>query len=124
VLDNTYNARYAEHLFRVCGSTNDWLTYAVAGPVREARIAAFFAPAQSAVVDPVFLVSADGQTFVPAAPVSRAEKAHIAPPHRGNQHRQTQVDYTFAPSAGTRHVKIVWSVPMALDRVELCHPGR
>ncbi|HNX36549.1 MAG TPA: glycosyl hydrolase [Kiritimatiellia bacterium] len=124
VLDNAYNARYAEHLFRVCGSTNDWLTYAVAGPVREARIAAFFAPAQGAVVDPVFLVSADGQTFVPAAPVSRAEKAHIAPPHRGNQHRQTQVDYTFAPSAGTRHVKIVWSVPMALDRVELCHPGR
>ena len=106
------------------GSTNDWLSYAAAGAVREARVTAFFAPAQGPVVDPVFLVSPDGQAFAPAAPASRAERPHIAPPHRGNQHRQTQVDYTLAPPAGTRHVKVVWSVPMALDRVELYHPGR
>jgi len=123
-LDNTYNARYAEHLFRVRGSTNDWLAYAVAGPVREARVTAFFAPAQGPVVDPAFLVSSDGQTFAPALPVSRAEQAHVAPPHRGSQHRQTQVDYTLTPPAGTRRMKIVWSVPMALDRVEIYHAGR
>jgi hypothetical protein len=58
------------------------------------------------------------------APSKRAERAHIAPPHRGNQHRQTQVDYTLAPPPGTRHIKIVWSGAMALDRVELSHPGR
>jgi len=123
-LDNTYNARYVEHLFRVRGTTNDWLSYTVASPVREARVTAFFAPAQGPAADPIFLVSADGQTFAPAAPASRAEKAHIAPPHRGDQYRQTQVDYVLVPPAGMRHIKIVWSAPMALDRVELYHPNR
>jgi len=113
-----------EHLFRVRGTTNDWLSYTVASPVREARVTAFFAPAQGPAADPIFLVSADGQTFAPAAPASRAEKAHIAPPHRGDQYRQTQVDYVLVPPAGMRHIKIVWSAPMALDRVELYHPNR
>ena len=123
-LDNTYNARYAEHLFRVCGSTNDWLGYAAKGAIREVRVTAFFAPAQGPVADPAFMGSSEGKTFAPVVPVKRTEKAHIAPPHRGDQHRRTQVDYTLAPPKGTRHVKIVWSVPMALDRVELYHPGK
>jgi hypothetical protein len=116
-LDNTYNARYAEYLFRVCGNTNDWLAYALPGPVREARVTVFFAPAQGPVADPLFLGSADGASFASVRVADRAERAHIAPPHRG-QHPQTQVDYTLAPPAGTRHLKIVWAVPMALDRIE------
>jgi hypothetical protein len=123
-LDNTFNARYAEYLFRVRGGSGDWLSYAVKGPVREVRATAFFAPAQGPVIDPVFSTSADGQTFVPVVPSARAEKAHIAPPHRGDQHRQTQVDYTLHPPVGVRHVKMVWSVPMALDRVEIFHPNK
>lgn len=123
-LDNTYNARYAEYLFRVRGSTNDWLSYAASGAVREARVTAFFAPAQGPVAEPLFLASRDGQAFEAVVPSRRAERAHIAPPHRGNQHRQTQVDYTLAPPPGTRHIKVVWSGAMALDRVELSHPGR
>ena len=123
-LDNTYNARYAEHLFRVRGTTNDWLGYAAGAPVREVRVTAFFGPAQGPAVDPVFAFSSDGRTFEPAAPASRAERAHLAPPHRGEQHRQTQVDYVLAPPARARHVKIVWSAPMALDRVELYHANK
>jgi len=123
-LDNTYNARYAEHLFRVNGTTNDWLSYAVAGPVREVRVTAFFQPSSGPVADPAFLASAGGQRFAPVASARRTERAHIAPPHRGEHFRQTQVDYTFVPPAGTRHLKLVWSGPMALDRVELCHPGK
>ncbi len=122
-LDNTYNARYAEYLFRVRGGTNDWLSYTLTEPAREARVTAFFAPAQGPVIDPAFLVSLDGQAFAPAFPSKRAEKAHSAPPHRGDQYRQTQVDYSLAMPAGSRHLKIVWSVPMALDRVEIYHPG-
>jgi len=123
-LDNTFNARYAEYLFRVCGTTNDWLSYAVAGPVREVRATAFFAPARGAACDPVFLASADGETYETVLPAARAERAHIAPPHQGEQYRQTQVDYTLLPPVGTRCVKLVWRGPMALDRVELRHPGR
>ncbi len=122
-LDNTYNARYAEYLFRACGTTNDWLSYTVAGPARVVRVTAFFAPAQGPACDLELLASADGQAFAPLLPAARAERAHIAPPHRGDQHRQTQVDYTFAPPAGTRHIKLVWRGPMALDRVEIRHPG-
>ena len=120
-LDNTYNARYAEYLFRVKGSSNDWIGYTVAGPIREVRVTAFFLAGN--VSDPVFQVSADGQTFV-AAPTARAEKKHIAPPHADSKQPRTQVDYVVAPSAGMRHVKIVWAGPMALDRVEIDHPGK
>jgi hypothetical protein len=123
-LDNTYNARYAEHLFRVRGSTNDWLSYAAASPVREARVTAFFAPAQGPVLEPVFLAAPEDGAFEEVAPASRAERLHIAPPHRGEQHRQTQADYVLALPAGTRRLKIVWSGAMALDRVELYHANR
>ena len=122
-LDNTYNARYAEYLFRVRGEADDWIGYSVTGSVREARVTAFFVPEQGPIRDPVFLASADGQTFAPAAISSRVERAYIAPPHRGDQHRRTQVDYTLAPPPGTRHLKVVWSTAMALDRVEIYHPG-
>ena len=120
-LDNTYNARYAEYLFRVEGSTNDWLSYTVAGPVREARVTAFFLAGH--VSDPIFQGSADGQTFTAAA-VARKEKKHIAPPHADSKEPRTQVDYVIAPSAGARQIKISWTGPMALDRVEIYHPGK
>jgi hypothetical protein len=123
-LDNTYNARYAEYLFRACGTTNDWVSYAVASPARDVRVTAFFAPAQGPAQDPELLASADGADFRAVLPSRRAERAHIAPPHRGEQHRRTQVDYAYAPPAGSRHVKIVWRGPMALDRVEVYHPGK
>ncbi len=118
-LDNTYNARYAEYLFRACGEKDDWVAYSVKGTMREARVTAFFAPAQGPMNDPVFLASADGHTYALATAVARVERAHIAPPHRGDQHRRTQVDYTVSPPEGTRFLKVVWSSAMSLDRVEL-----
>ncbi len=122
-LDNTYNARYAEYLFRVRGTTNDWLSYAVAAP-REARVTAFFQPASGPVSDPAFMASEDGQSFASVIAARRTERAHSAPPHRGDQYRQTQVDYVLLPPAGTRHLKLVWTAPMALDRVEIFQPGK
>ncbi len=120
-LDNTFNARYAEYLFRVNGTTNDWVSYTVAGPIRELRVTAFFLA--GSVADPVFQASADGQRFTVLA-ASRTERKHIAPPHAETKRAQTQVDYVVTPSPGLCHVKIVWSGPMALDRVELAHPGK
>jgi hypothetical protein len=120
-LDNTYNARYAEYLFRVKGTTNDWLSYTVAGSAREVRVTAFFQAGN--VCDPVFLVSADGATFTAAA-AARTERRHIAPPHADSKRPQTQVDYVVTPPTETRHMKLVWAGPMALDRVEIVHPGK
>ena len=60
-LDNTYNARYAEHLFRVCGTTNAWIDYAVPGPAREVRVTAFFAVSQGEPAAPRFLASRAGR---------------------------------------------------------------
>jgi len=117
-LDNTYNARYAEYLFRVKGTTNDWLSYAVTGPVRDVRVTAFFLAGN--VCEPIIQVSADGQTFV-ATSVERTERKHSAPPHADSKRPQTQVDYAVTPSAGMRWVKIAWTGPMALDRVEIFH---
>ena len=71
-----------------------------------------------------FLASADGAAYAPVLASRRTERAYVAPPHRGEQYRQTQVDYLFAPPTGTRHVKVVWAADMALDRVEILHPGR
>jgi hypothetical protein len=120
-LDNTYNARYAEYLFRVTGNTNDWLSYTVAGHAREVRVTAFFQA--GSVCDPAFQASSDGKTFT-AVSAARAEKRHIAPPHANSKRPQVQVDYVIAPPAGARHVKVVWAGPMALDRVEIRHPGK
>ena len=118
-LDNTYNARFAEYLFRVCGTTDDWLSYALALPAREARVTAFFLAALGAPSAPVFLASADGTAFAEVKAVKAAEFAHIAPPHAGDKNRQTQVDYTVALPAGARHLKIAWTRQMTLDRVEV-----
>jgi hypothetical protein len=120
MLDNAFNARYAEYLFRVNGKTNDWLSYTVAGPVREVRVTAFF-PAGS-VVDPKFQISTDGMTYTAASAV-RTERKFVAPPHAGSEQLKTQVDYVVVPQTEIHHVKIVWSGPMALDRVEIAHAG-
>lgn len=122
-LDNTYNARYAEHMFRVCGTTNAWIEYAVPGAAREARVTAFFATAQGEPVTPRFLASRDGESFADVQRVRAVERAHIAPPHAGDANRQTQVDYTVLLPEDTRRIKIVWARQMALDRLEIEHAG-
>jgi len=120
--DNTYNARYAEHLFRICGSTNDWLSYAVNAP-SEVRVTAFFQASKGPVDDPVFWASPEGMGGARVLPSCRTERTHIAPPHRGDGYRQIGVDYVYRPPAGTRSVKLVWSAPMALDRIEIDQSG-
>lgn len=125
-LDNTFNARYAEHLFRVRGTTNDWLSYTVADP-REIRVTVFFQPSSTPVIDPVFLTAGQQGAFAAvdaAAVVQRTERPHIAPPHRGDRYRQTQVDYTVIPPPGTHRFKLVWRAPMAIDRIEIAQPGK
>jgi hypothetical protein len=120
-LDNTYNARYAEYLFRVKGTTNDWLSYAVEGPVREVRVTAFNQSGSASEL--LFQASSDGQRFAGVS-AARVERRHIAPPHADSKKPQTQVDYVVTPPTGTRHMKLVWARPMTLDRVEISHPGK
>lgn len=79
--------------------------------------------ALGAVTAPVLMASADGTSFVPVIKVDAAERVHVAPPKGDSKIRQTQVDYKVTLPGGTRHLKIVWSRQMALDRVEIeCGP--
>lgn len=117
-IDNTYNAWYAEYLFRAKGNTNDWLAYSVAGPIREARVTAFFKTGQ--VRDPAFACAPDNGAFAAVTP-RRVERPLKAIPKSDGKRRQVQVTYTLTPPAGMRQVRVTWSGPMALDRVEIEH---
>ena len=126
-LDNTYNARYAEYLFRVCGDGEDWLAYDIPGAAREASITTFFTTSLGPITDPAFLASPDGRQWTPVPPAKRQERQHIAPPIGGAaraKYSQTQVDYVVPLPSGTRHLKIVWTRQMAIDRVAITHAGK
>jgi hypothetical protein len=121
-IDNAYNACYAEYTFRMTGTTNDWITYSVPGKVREVRMTAFFQPVLGPLTDPAVSASADGKGFSPMRLMKQSAREYKGPPYAKQDKHRTQVDYVFAPvAAGTRHVKITWTCPMSLDRVEIHH---
>lgn len=109
-LDNTFNARYAEYLFRAVGHADDFMTYRVAGPIAELRATAFVPASctQDTLLD-----------FGPGTRVTRRDIQHIAPPHAKAQQRQTQVEYTVAFPAPRSEVTVTWKADVALDRVEI-----
>jgi len=123
-LDNTYNARFGERLFRIKGTEQDHLIYEVNGLIREARVTAFFQAPDGPVKDLTFSVSKDGETFMDGGLAGREEIAYPPPPHADRKYRQTQVDYVVKPPAGMRYLRIDWAAPAAIDRVEIYYSGK
>ncbi|MDA3926165.1 MAG: glycosyl hydrolase [Kiritimatiellae bacterium] len=123
-LDNTYNARFGERLFRVKGQADDYMAYRVNGVIREIRMTAFYQAAEGPVKDFVFKFSKDNKTFVDAAPQGRERIDYPPPPHADKKYRQTQIDYVVKPPAGMRFLRVEWAEPAALDRLEIYHSGR
>jgi hypothetical protein len=123
-LDNTYNARFAERMFRIKGEADDYLIYQVKGSVNKVRVTAFFQAPQGPVKDLHFGVSKDGRKFDDAGLAERQETAYPSPPHADQKYRQTQVDYLLRPPDGMYYLKVGWSAPAALDRVEIFHTGK
>lgn len=117
-LDNSFNAQYAEHLFRALGTTNDWVLYEAKGPVRKIRLTAYFAPRKGQRGDPDFLVSPDGKTFQKMNVLFCRRQALPSPP-QGGRDATLQLDYTVTPPPGMRFVKIVWRDSLLFDRVEI-----
>jgi hypothetical protein len=119
-LENAYNGMYAEYLFRAKGAVQDWVIYKVPGEIRSVKLVAWFA---GNVSDPKLQSSADGKTFADLQ-AQRRERAMPSPPGgaaRGK--RRTMVEYECSPPAGMRRLKIQWTGPAELDRVEIYHSG-
>jgi hypothetical protein len=117
-LDNTFNARYAEHLFRASGGANDWLSYKAPGPMESVKVTAFFA---NEVAHLTVQASADGANF--AALESKRSECRLPAPPGGPAGRPgcTRVEYESVTPAGSRFLMVRWNGPAELDRVEIYH---
>lgn len=117
--NNDFNCLYAEYLFRALGDANDWVAYHLAADIESVKVTGFIAkqPAELTI-----LVSSDGKSFTPVN-AQRSQRRLINPPGgaAGNQNR-TKVEYTCPVPAGNTFLKILWSGPAELDRVEIYHP--
>ncbi len=113
-LNNAYNALYAEYLFRAQGGTNDWLTYQVPGTIESVKVVAFCPSGK--IADLQF--QAGDTTLQP----QRTERPLASPPGgaAGGQ-RRTWLQYDCAVPPGHSQLKILWTGPAELDRVEIEH---
>lgn len=116
--NNDYNAMYAEYLFRAQGSTNDWVSYQVGGPIESVKVVAFFA---KEIADMTLEASADGETFVALEPKRRERPLPAPPGGAAKGQRRTMVEYECTVPAGNRQLKLLWKGPAELDRVEIVH---
>jgi hypothetical protein len=111
-LNNAYNALYAEFLFRAKGSTNDWVTYKVPGMIESVKVVAFCVSGKLADLQ----FQAGDTTLQP----KRTERPLPSPPGgaAGGQKR-TLIEYESVVGPGSSQLKINWTGPAELDRVEI-----
>lgn len=122
-LNNTYNALYAEYLFRAKGAASDWIAYELPAALTEARITAFFDATQP-VADFVFETSANGKDFTPMAAARHERRLAGTPGGAGAGQRRIQVDYTALPIGAGKYLRVRWQGPAELDRVEMYHTAQ
>jgi len=113
-LNNAYNALYAEFLFRAKGSTNDWLSYKVPGTIESIKVVAFCPTGK--------IADLRLQTGAATLQPKRTERPLNSPPGgaAGGQ-RRTLIEYDCAVPPGNTQLKILWTGPAELDRVEIFH---
>jgi len=116
-LDNDYNALFAEYLFRARGKAGDWVTYEVPGPAESLRLVMFFA---KEITDPEISVSADGVQYERVQPLRRTMPLPAPPGGAAKGQRRTLVEYE-CPLPAARRLKLLWTGPAELDRVEIYH---
>jgi hypothetical protein len=111
-LNNAYNALYAEFLFRAKGSTNDWLTYKVPGIIESVKVVAFCPSGK--IADLQFQV---GDTTL--QPKRTARPLPSPPGGAAGGQKRTLIEYECAVPPGQEQLKILWTGPSELDRVEI-----
>jgi hypothetical protein len=119
VLENDFNAIFAEYMFRADGKSGDELVYQVPSAMEEIRIVCFVRKEKD---DFSFLVSADGTTYSPLQPERKARPLPATPKGAAKDQKRTMVEYNCPVPAGNRFLKILWNGPAELDRVEIHHP--
>lgn len=122
-MDNTYNALYAEYMFRAKGGKGEWLTYEAPGPIETIRVTAFFDANAKSFADLSLLASADGAEFKKLAPGRTERRFPSFTNGAAAGQRRAMVEYECAAPAGSRFLKIEWNGPAAVDRVEIFHKG-
>jgi hypothetical protein len=111
-LTNAYNAMYAEHLFRAKGDAGDWLAYKIPGSIDSIKVVAFCPGGQ--VADLRFQA---GDTVLQP---DRAERPLPSPPGgAAGGKKRTLIEYQCPVPPGQSQLKVLWTGPAELDRVEI-----
>ncbi|MCX5682551.1 MAG: hypothetical protein NT049_02555, partial [Planctomycetota bacterium] len=118
-LVNDHDGCYAEYLYRAKGEKGEWLVYNVPGEITSFKIVAWFTEKVS---DLALQASRDEKEFTDIKP-ERSEQTFRNLPRDIKVGGRTMVEYRGTVPAGARCLKILWTGPTELDRVELCHPG-
>jgi hypothetical protein len=117
-INNTFNAMYAEYLFRAQADAGAWVAYKAEGAIQRVKVSAWF---KGKPADLTIQVSADGAAYTDAK-VGRQETPFPSPPGGAAKgDKRTRVEYDFAPPAGQHFLKILWTGPGEIDRVEIVH---
>ena len=120
-LDNTYNALYAEYLFRAKGDKGEWLAYQTPGDISSFKVTTWFAGQPS---DFGFEASPDGKAYQ-TVKVERRQRDFGSPPGGvAAGQKRTMVEYRGAAPPGNRYLRITWTGPAEIDRVEVYHSGQ
>jgi len=115
---NEYNGRYAEYLFRLAGTTNDFVVLHVPGRVGRVRMTAFSDPTRPA--GDLRLLAAPAGVPWNEAELKRNDRP--LPPTPGGaagQRRRVWHEYAADLPFEASRVRIEWTGPMELDRIEL-----
>ena len=120
-LNNDFNALYAEFLFRAQGAANEWISYRVPGGIATVKVVGFTGEAGG---DLMLESSPDGTQFAPLA-AERTER-RLPPITAGAAagKRRTLIEWAGTPATGHRFLRIRFTGPAELDRVEIYHDGR
>ncbi|MHB8897358.1 MAG: glycoside hydrolase 5 family protein [Thermoguttaceae bacterium] len=116
VLNNDYNALYAEYLFRAKGDAGDWIIYRADAPIRRIKVVAFYA---KDIADLSLEVSADGAEFTILEPDRKERRLPSPPGGAAGKQQRTMVEYDVAVTGAPTRLRLRWNGPAELDRVEV-----
>lgn len=119
-IDNDYNALYAEYLFRARGTTGDHLVYRVPSAIDSVKVVAFYG---KELRDLTMQVSTDGKRYTDLTPRRKERPLPSPPGGAAGKQRRTLVEYEAEVPAGQTFLKLLWTGPAEVDRVEIHHPG-
>lgn len=120
-LDNDFNALYAEYIFRARGTTGAHIDYRVPGVISAVKITGFTGEAGG---DLRCETSADGTTYTPLEATRRERRLPPITSGAAAGKRRTMLEFEAAPPAGQRYLRVRFTGPAELDRVEIDHDGR